>query len=72
MRKSLIHLICAYVTEALAIVSLVMWFMTGKLGLMLPTLIMVIVSATFHVTYMLSVLYEKLEKIEKKVIGGDK
>lgn len=72
MRKSLIHLICAYVTEALAIASLVMWLMTGELVLMLSTLIMVTVSATLHVTYMLSVLYEKLEKIEKKVIGGGK
>ncbi len=65
MRGSRLHMVLMYATEAAAIATLALWVITGRLEPLLGAVIFTVVSATFHVMYFLSVIYEKLEDIER-------
>lgn len=62
MGKAWVHKVLMYVTEGMAIATIAMWCLSGRLEYLLFTIILAIVSATFHVTYLLSELYEKIDK----------
>ena len=65
MRKSRIHYVLMYATEAAAIATLVLWILTGRIEPLFGAVIFTVISATFHVLYLVSVVYEKLEDIER-------
>ncbi|RLF82396.1 hypothetical protein DRN38_00050 [Thermococci archaeon] len=63
MRGSKIHLILMYVTEGLTIALIVLWLMFQRIELLLFSLMMLIITCTEHVLYLLSSIYEKLENL---------
>ena len=63
MRGSKIHLILMYVTEGITIALIVLWLMFQRSELLLFSLMMLIITCTEHVLYLLSSIYEKLESL---------
>jgi len=63
MRGSKIHLIIMYVTEGITIALIVLWLMLQRSELLLFSLMMLIITCTEHVLYLLSNIYEKLESL---------
>jgi len=67
MRGPRLHLIGMYFTEALAIASLVLWCFRPRIEFLLFFVALVVVTATLHVTYLLSCVYERIKAIEEKM-----
>ncbi len=66
-RASTIHLALAYVTEALAIGTLVSWIIVRDVVTLIFFLAFVVITATFHVMYLISSLYEKVEELANRI-----
>lgn len=66
MGKASLHKVSMYINEAFAIALLIAWLSLRQIELLLFFLAFLVISATFHITYLLSLVYELLEEMTKK------
>jgi hypothetical protein len=66
MSKAYLHKVLMYINEALAISLLIAWLWLQRIELLLFFLAFLVISATFHETYLLSSIYEEINKKEEK------
>ena len=62
MRASKIHLVLMYITEACAMVLIVLWAKFQRVELLLFLLMMLTITCTEHILYLLSHIYEMLNR----------
>jgi len=70
LRGSRLHLVLMYLTEGLAIATAILWALRGGVELLILFAVLVVVTATFHVTYLLSRLYEEVKELVRRLSGG--
>jgi len=70
VRKSTLHLVAAYATEVLTVVALALSAIRRDLALLIFALIFLVITSTFHITYMLSCIYEKLDDLDRRLRKG--
>jgi len=69
MGKAKIHLYAAYATEAATIAVLILFLIYKDIVILFFLPVFATITSTFHIMYLLSEIYEKLERFEAGIRG---
>jgi len=70
LNRAKLHLIAAYATEAATIAVLILFLIYKDIVILFFLPVFATITSAFHILYMLSEIYEKLEKFEAGIRGN--